>query len=306
MKEVISRFDRGSTFGIVIGMIFGSTLIFGILSVTYGLVMGYELGDLSALMGDMKTALGRNKTRLFLLANHLFSFIIPGILIAYIVAGKKSKEYLAIHIPPKYINIGLGAILILAAYPFIQKSYEWNSLLPLPDWALELETTTNESLRDLLTMNSLGEFLLSIFVIAVIPGIGEEVIFRGIIQKEFYRWFNKKWIAVWLAAILFSAMHMQFQGFLPRLLLGAGLGYLYLLTKNLWIPIIIHFLNNAAPIIAMYVFGTDLADLSPEESPDIHILIALGSLLLAIGVGMYIYSRNKLLETVDHDHIEIT
>lgn len=306
MREVISRHEKWTSIAIVFGLIIGSTTVFAFLSFAYARIQGYTIGDMSAFMGDGSVVAGRNKTRIFLLLNHLFTFIIPSLLAAYILTRKQAIQYLSLTRSPKFLNIALGALLILVAYPFIQKSYEWNAMLPIPGWMLEMETTTNESLRELLTMEGLGEFLISLFVIAVVPGIGEELLFRGIIQKELYRWSQRPWVAVWISAILFSGMHMQFQGFFPRMLLGALLGYLYLLTKNMWIPIIIHFLNNAAPIISMYIFGTDLADLSPEESPDVPFLLAIGSAIAAIAIGLYIKSKNPAPQSIENDgHIEI-
>ncbi len=292
MSGVISRFDKWSTLGILIGVLVGSVFLLAVISIGFALGSGYDLDNLTGFLENLEFAADRNVTRIFLLLNHLFTFIIPAIVVAIIITSKQAKEYLALNLPPKFVNIGLGVLFIIVAYPFIQKSYEWNAMLPLSDWMLAMESDTNESLKGLLVMDSFGEFLLNILVISIIPGIGEELLFRGVIQKELYRWFKRPAIAVWAAAILFSAMHMQFQGFFPRLLLGASLGYLYLFTKNLWIPIIIHFINNAVPIVSMHFFNIDLADLSPEESPDIPLIMAIGSLLLAIGVGMYIYSKN--------------
>ena len=292
MSEVISKYAKGATIGIIIAAILSSVLIFAIISVAYSLIQGDGLESITGFLNNLDDVSGRNKTRVFLMLNHLFTFIIPAILIAIILTSKQAKEYLSLHKPPKLINIGLGALLIILAYPFIQKSYEWNAMLPLPEWMLAMETDTNESLKGLLTMKHFGEFALNIFVISVIPGIGEELLFRGVIQKEAYRW-TRPGVAVWIAAILFSAMHMQFQGFFPRLLLGASLGYLYLFTKNLWIPIVIHFLNNALPIVSMYFFDTDLADLSPEDSPKIPLILAIASLLLTIALGLYIQKRNN-------------
>ena len=115
-----------------------------------------------------------------------------------------------------------------------------------------------------LKMSTPGELIFNLFMIALIPAIGEELLFRGIVQNIFSRWLKNNHAAVWFTAILFSAMHMQFYGFIPRLMLGAMLGYLLVWSGNLWWPIIAHFVNNAAAVIFSYLFQNKFIDLDPD------------------------------------------
>jgi membrane protease YdiL (CAAX protease family) len=111
---------------------------------------------------------------------------------------------------------------------------------------------------------------LGVFVIALLPAIGEELVFRGMLQPELFRATGNHHAAIWISAIIFSAFHMQFFGFVPRLLLGALFGYLYVWSANLLIPMIAHFVNNGFSVLMMYLYqkGIITVDMeSPEAAP---------------------------------------
>jgi membrane protease YdiL (CAAX protease family) len=145
-------------------------------------------------------------------------------------------------------------------------AYEVNTALPLPDWVIEMEDGAAELLKDILVMDSVGSFLITLLLVAVLPGIGEELVFRGILQKQIGHWTLRPVLSVWIAAVIFSAIHMQFEGFLPRVLLGAVLGFVYLWSNNLWVPIFVHTMNNGLQVAALYFTGVDLS--AVEQAPD--------------------------------------
>ncbi|MCK5209782.1 MAG: CPBP family intramembrane metalloprotease, partial [Cyclobacteriaceae bacterium] len=147
-----------------------------------------------------------------------------------------------------------------------------------------------------------GYFILAIIVIAVIPGVGEELLFRGFIQNILKRIFKNDHIAIWVAAILFSAIHFQFYGFIPRMLLGALFGYLYVWTGNLLIPIVAHFLNNSISLFALYIYQKGLIDIdveSTEALPTVYIIIF--SALFAIAL---IYFKTYLTKINEHKRLD--
>lgn len=161
---------------------------------------------------------------------------------------------------------------------------EWNANFIFPEflkefgaWAREREDLATELTRFFTTFESPGEFLFGLVVIAILPAIGEELVFRGMIQPELYRATGNHHIAIWVAAIIFSAFHMQFFGFIPRVLLGALFGYLYAWSGNFWMPVIGHFVNNGFSVIMMYLYqlGVIEVDLdSPEAAPWILVIPA--------------------------------
>lgn len=154
---------------------------------------------------------------------------------------------------------------------------EWNANFTFPDflkefgdWARTREAEAEELTKFFTTFNSTGDFLLGLFVIALLPAIGEELVFRGMLQPEIFRASGNHHIAIWVSAIIFSAFHMQFFGFVPRVFLGALFGYLYVWSGNLILPMIAHFVNNGFSVLMMYLYqrGTITTDMdSPEAAP---------------------------------------
>jgi len=106
----------------------------------------------------------------------------------------------------------------------------------------------------LLKIDHFGDFLINLFIVALLPAIGEELIFRGAIQRSFTKMYKRPHIAIWITAFIFSAIHMQFFGFFPRLLLGAAFGYIYWWTGSLWYAMFAHFLNNAFAVCQAWYF----------------------------------------------------
>lgn len=278
---------------IFIGALFLGVFMGLVLTALLGLSMGIPVMELQEAVSSTATAAERTNTKLFLIINHLSFFILPAVFFGLFTQRWDYQDYFAIRRWPSVKTIALGFLLVMIAYPFVQKSYEWNALLPMPAWMLEMEKAATDTVKKLLVMDHLGEFLLNVLVIGVMAGVGEELLFRGVIQKEFYRWFRSPHLAVWLAAILFSAMHFQFAGFFPRMLLGALLGYLYLFTRNLFVPILIHFLNNTLPVVSLYVAGRDLTDLGTDPEQGSPLWLALLSLVSTLALGYYIYQSHK-------------
>jgi uncharacterized protein len=134
----------------------------------------------------------------------------------------------------------------------------WNQDLELPfgldEYARPLEKKLAEATVYMTQYDSLQQIIVAFIVIAIIPAVGEEVIFRGMIQNDFMRATRNPHVSIWAAAILFSAIHFQFYGFVPRMLLGALFGYLYYWSGNLWMPVIAHFVNNGFTLAGLLLF----------------------------------------------------
>ena len=143
----------------------------------------------------------------------------------------------------------------------------------------------------IITGKTFGAMLFNLFMIAVLPAIGEEFIFRGVFQKILYNLIKNNHLAVWMTAFIFSAIHLQFYGFIPRLILGLAFGYLFLWSRTIWLPVIAHFVNNAVPTIGAWLSG-------PENYSNI-VDVPLWKQLLGLPVPIIIctliliYFRNK-------------
>ncbi|PCJ89904.1 MAG: CPBP family intramembrane metalloprotease domain-containing protein [Flavobacteriales bacterium] len=188
--------------------------------------------------------------------------IFGGIAVFFGVTFSQEKwKYFNMHIPPKIFTLLLAGLLVFFSLPVINTMLEWNNQLNLPEWLSGVENwmKTAESnaekiTKQFLMVNSIGDLAVNLVVMAMIPAIAEELFFRGLLQRVLIASTKNIHIGIWLAAILFSALHGQFYGFLPRMVLGAILGYLFVWSGSLWVPIFAHFVNNgAAVLLAFYV-----------------------------------------------------
>lgn len=231
----------------------------------------------------------RNFMRAVMLINHLFSFIIPASLTAWIAYKNNIFKALRLQKLPKPSLIGLGFLMLMFSIPLVQYAYQVNKMIPLPQWMIDMENSTGNILEAIIAKENFYEIIVNVLLIAVIPAIGEEMMFRGIIQQQFGRLLKNEHITVWLSAAFFSAIHMQFEGFLARMILGALLGYLLIWTRSLWVPMIVHFLNNGLQVVAIYALNIKPSDMQKiEEGDKMHWTLGLASLMLVIMVGKYI------------------
>lgn len=277
----------------MLGLIVVLCLLVGLgLVEVYGYLKGMEIADSLANLTSESSASIRDFIRTNLLINHLTTFVIPGIVFSLFFYKYRWMKFLRINKMPKVYNLLLGSMLILAAFPLAQFAFWLNMKIPMPSFLIEMEAGTAEMVKNLLLVDQPHELWFNLFVIAVIPAIGEEFIFRGILQKKLVEHMKNPHVAIWLAAIIFSAIHMQFQGFLSRMLLGGVLGYLYHWTGNLWVPIIAHLVNNGIQIIGQYFFQKGMIDIN-MDSTIVEIDWAM-TLIAFVVVGVLSYVLIKL------------
>jgi hypothetical protein len=192
----------------------------------------------------------------------LGTFIVTSLAAAFLF-GKKIAEYLQLNRPFRFVQLITVLMILISGVPLINVLVEWNSHLSLPDFLKPLEAWMRQSEQDaerltraFVQVTSVQDVMINLMVIAVLPAIGEEWLFRGIIQRLFTEWFRNAHAGIWISAAVFSAIHVQFFGFVPRMMLGVCFGYMLLWSGSIWLPVIAHFLNNAAAVIsAWYVFN---------------------------------------------------
>lgn len=225
---------------------------------------------------------------LFLQAlSQLGIFVLPSILF-FVVFKPGFYNGLGLNTLRFWPGIPAAIVLMLAATPFIGQLYEWNMGLKLPaglkeieDWMHTAEEKANQITEAFVSVKSLNGLAANMLVMAIIPAIAEELLFRGVIQQLIARITKRPVLAVWLTAIVFSMIHMQFFGFFPRLVLGVFMGYLYLWSGSLWLAIVAHFTNNAAAVIAGYLFATGITNTPYNEAGSYGgPLLALASLIV--------------------------
>jgi membrane protease YdiL (CAAX protease family) len=156
-----------------------------------------------------------------------------------------------------------------------------------------MEAEATETLLNLIQMDNIGELLINLLLMALLPALGEELVFRGVVQQYGYALFKRKTVSVWLTALLFSAIHFQFEGFIPRFLLGLVLGYLFYWTNQILIPIILHFANNAIMVTASYSLPAEDLKLDQPMVNEIPVYLVIGAIVLMIPLAGYFIRHQK-------------
>lgn len=238
----------------LLGMVLSSVITIGLLYTLYG-------GNAFAAMqgGGEEIELYIGAIKLSQAFTTIFLFLVPPLLLARLEHIKIS-ELIGLE-KPGARGLLIVAALMACSMPVIEWLAIWNQQMVLPEWLKPIEewmrAKEDEATRltlAFLKVNNVGDYFINLVVIALLPAIGEEFLFRGAIQRSFKRMFANPHIAIWVAAFIFSAIHMQFFGFLPRLLLGAMFGYIYWWTGSIWYAVFAHFLNNGyAVTMAWYM-----------------------------------------------------
>ncbi len=233
----------------------------------------------------------------------IFLFVLPPIFLS-ILFGEKPSVYLKFNFKPEVKYILVGVILIITILPIINYTQLINNKLDLPEylsglelWMRNTEEYVNKLTEEFLKTSSIMGLMVNIFVMAVIPAIGEELTFRGLFQNIFIRWFKNYHVGVWISAILFSAIHFQFFGFLPRLLLGLIFGYVVVWTGNILYAIVMHFINNFIGIVVYYFYFRGKISFNPDtvgiEGNSIGLYLIF-SLVISSGL-FYLFYRKYFL-----------
>jgi len=228
-------------------------------------------------------------------------FILPPIIAAYFISANPS-EYLKINTSASANSYILAILTMIVSLPVINLAIELNEKMNLPemlksveDWMRGTESKTAELTEAFLHTKSVNGLLVNIFMIALLPAIGEELFFRGYLQRIFGEWLKNVHVAIFITAIIFSTFHMQFFGFLPRVILGIMLGYLFYWSGSLWLPVGAHFFNNAAAVIVAYLHFNSYIPFDGDEigAGDDFLLPLLFSVILTVGALYLVYKNEK-------------
>ncbi|HCL05439.1 MAG TPA: CPBP family intramembrane metalloprotease domain-containing protein [Chitinophagaceae bacterium] len=247
-----------------------------IVSSILAVVFVYALYGADTLSSMMSLSSGgtvnRGALQILLIVTSLGFFLVPPLLLS-ITEKKNPVAFYGLR-RPDFKLFGVVFLIMLVSMPIMELTAMLNQkmvlpelLKPIEEWMKSKEDEAMQTTLLLLKMTSIKDFLMNLFMIALLPAVAEELMFRGGVQRTFTRWFNNPHVAIWTSAIIFSAIHMQFYGFVPRLLLGAGFGYIYYFSGNLWYAMLGHFLNNAYAVCAAWYMQKNNIPLSATDSP---------------------------------------
>ena len=302
MRQAYKNIHAASKLGVVALVALLSLVVFFILSAVLAIpIFGNEafMSLLSSNIEFTKENLGLLKY--FQIAQSVGLFIVPSFILAYLFSANTFK-YLKVNKNPLLISCIVSVVIVLSASPLINMVGIRNLEMKLPEWLSGIEMwmrQSEESAKQItelfVKVDSIQGLWFNIFMIGFIPAIGEELLFRGVIQRIFHEWTKNKHFAVWISAILFSALHLQFFGFIPRAILGAMFGYLLVYSNNLWLPINAHFAYNTTEVIAYYVYNKGKTNIDPDAigTNSMYGVAAIISLVVVILLFWYLYNKEK-------------
>ena len=257
-------------------------------------LIGIALSAIFVFAGDTGIKIGQGITSFFM-------FVVPPIVYYYLTRKEYQMRDLGFRsLTPPWWLILLGVALMFISLPITNQLTAWNegmslgkSLSWLEDWIKSLEDAAKVATEKMLNVNTIGGLLLNLVVVALIPAIGEELTFRGVLQQALTRKMNPH-VAIVLSAAIFSFIHFQFYGFLPRLFLGLLLGYMFYITGSLWTSMLMHFLNNGTAVVLYYLNlqGTIHVDVDHFGATD-NVWILFASALLTSGCIAWSWWRAK-------------
>lgn len=251
---------------------------------------------------------GYNKSEMLILKlsqiiSSILIFILPAVAFVFIFTSERLR-YFQLYSLPKLSSVFFSVVLMLAALPLINWMIELNSAMAFPEflqgaeqWMRSAEANAEALTKKFLEMDTIMDLILNLFMIAVVAAVSEELFFRGVVQKALYEATNNAHLSIWIAAILFSAIHGQFYGFIPRVVLGALFGYLFVWSGSLWLPIICHFINNGAAVLFSYLAQKELIEFDADNvgtmEGESNLLFA--SIVIVSGLIFLIYRKENVI-----------
>jgi len=255
------RFNYWGQLGILLALTGVGAIVAGILSLV-PLLGKLDINRLSTLSDDLLKLIlnpdNANEVRLMQFISTLFFFFLPAFFYAKI-CHKKALKHLGFIKMPGIPQLAIVFAIMFFALFIVGALTELWQQIPFPQgWQLKFkaaEEMYNKQMLVMARMNGIGDYIVSILIVALLPAVFEEAIFRGALQNLLSRWLKAPVWAIVITAIIFSAIHGSYDGFVPRFVLGFILGWLFYRTGNIWVNIAAHFINNAIGITVLYYYS---------------------------------------------------
>lgn len=251
----------------------------------------------------LKNGATATSLRIGMVVQDILVFIVPAMLTAVIIT-RQPAEFLSVMKRPQPLWVYLVLCALIVSAPAMNVIIAWNQSIQLPEsmhdlaqWMMDSEAQAEMSMHTLMGDGSIGSLIVSLLLVGILAGFSEEMFFRGALQRIISSMGAGQHVAVWITAFVFSAVHFQFFGFVPRLLLGAFFGYLVVWSGSLWLPILAHIFNNSIAVMVMWMHqrsngAINVDSLGTEHTTSDYVLVATSALLTILIV---VYLRKKLL-----------
>lgn len=270
LRPDFSHLKPGNQLFMLLFLFVGCLIFSSLLSMGVGYVF-YGQETLNAISGSRSGDLNfAGALRLMQAVNHMGTFLLASFLYIALAESTEGKKMFKGHIPGGK-QLWLTVLLVLVSGPWIAYVYEWNKHLQLPffhglrDFLANYEKNTERLINTMLADNSTTGFLANLLVMAFLPALGEEFLFRGILQRLLQRWWGNIHFAIIATALIFSILHLSFSGMFPRWALGIIFGYLFYFSGNIWLPVTAHFINNGLAVLAGLLYHKNLTETPYED-----------------------------------------
>ena len=200
--------------------------------------------------------------------------------------------------PPWWLIL-IGVVLMFVSIPLSTSLTTWNESMSfggvfakLEEYLKTLEDTAKSLTETMLNVDTIGGLLFNLVIIALIPAIGEELTFRGVLQQSLTRRMNPH-VAIFISAAIFSFFHFQFYGFLPRMFLGLLMGYMFYITNSLWTSMLMHFVNNGAAVVLYYLSNKGVIEDAEHFGETTNVWIIVASAVVTIGLIVWSWLKAR-------------
>lgn len=294
-------FLRDKSFFVKLAVLILLIIVSMVVTMVLGIVLAIPFAGFDVILKfDQLTDLTNDKSinllKYFQIVNQIGIFILPVIVYAYLESRKISSSLLLNSKVNLKILI-LSIVLVFVSIPFVNTLVTWNGQMVLPDylwrieeWMKNSEEQTMRLTEAFLNTTTISGLIVNLIMIALLAAVGEELLFRGVLLRLLVQGTKNVHLAVWISAFIFSAFHLQFYGFVPRMVLGLIFGYVFIWSGSLWIPIILHFVFNGMSVIAAYLYQKGFTDVDVETlgtTDNSYIVISSCALTLIILFGLY-------------------
>lgn len=242
-----------------------------------------------------------NILRISQISSQLFTFVLPPLLYACLVKEKPMKSLSFCKTPLPYFIIGF--VMMYAITPLNNIFGVWNAGLELPESmaALEemmknLQESATQLTEKMLNVSNISGLIINLFMIAGLAAFGEELLFRSLLQPFLIKICKNAHLGIFLASAIFSFIHFEFYGFLPRLVLGLLLGYMFFYSRSIWVPMLMHFANNATAVVIYYLNNKGITNIDvdgPTETNIVYVLLSIVAMTVLFWLAIRINKKQN-------------
>lgn len=265
--------------------------------IVLGLIIGTAIGVIYAFVsGNEVTSL--NSLRFIQICSQIFTFAFPPILYAMLV---KERPFKSLGFSKSTILwLILGVAMMYTILPLNSIFTEWNANIKFPESLAsfeklmqDLQENATEIMMRFINVDTIGGLILNLFMIAGLAALGEELLFRSVIQTSLIRICKNAHIGIFIASAIFSLFHMEFYGLLPRLVLGLLMGYMYYYSRSIWIPMAMHFANNGTIVFLYYLNNIGATNIDVESFGETNVFVLILSIIAMVALFWFTIKLNK-------------